>query len=235
MLLGCLWHSVTPGTAHSWMAGPFICSPVVTKAPGEGPRERPQIGATAGLGRLRAELYFKEVLIANSTSPCLPASLSYMMLKKGLELLMSSLDAVACALEKSRNGYLFTVSLGGQMRKSTINILRCIDKTAICVYDLSDYVLLTITAGQDVAGGEAEVKSHYMQGSISAFLCSENNQGLCYFTLTVSLPLFFKNNDYTSKDCLACILGIMAQRSANKYMAFIRRSTDAMHSKFTGI
>lgn len=150
-------------------------------------------------------------------------------------MLMSSLDAVACALEKSRNGYLFTVSLGGQMRKSTINILRCIDKTAICVYDLSDYVLLTITAGQDVAGGEAEVKSHYMQGSISAFLCSENNQGLCYFTLTVSLPLFFKNNDYTSKDCLACILGIMAQRSANKYMAFIKRSTDAMHSKFTGI
>lgn len=55
---------------HSWMGDPFICSLVVTKAQGEGPRERPQIGATAGLGRWRAELCFTEVVIANSTCPC---------------------------------------------------------------------------------------------------------------------------------------------------------------------
>lgn len=122
---------------------------------------------------------------------CLPASLPYVMLKKRVALLMSGLDAIACALEKSRNGYLFPISLGGQMGKSTFNILRCIDKMAICVYDLSDYILVTIIAGQDVAGGEAEVKSHYMQDCISAFLCGQTNQGLCYFTLTVFLPLFF--------------------------------------------
>lgn len=87
---------------HSWMADPFICSPVVTKATGDGPRERPQIGATAGLGTLRAALCFKEVLIANGTSPCtyLPALLSYMVLKKGIALLTTSLDDTACALEK---------------------------------------------------------------------------------------------------------------------------------------
>lgn len=53
------------------MDDPFICSLVVTKAPGEGPRERPQIGAAAGLGRWRAELCFTEVFIANSTFHCL--------------------------------------------------------------------------------------------------------------------------------------------------------------------
>lgn len=42
---------------HSWMAEPFICFSGVTEAPGEGPRERSQIGAAAGLGRLRVELF----------------------------------------------------------------------------------------------------------------------------------------------------------------------------------
>lgn len=76
---------------------------------------------------------------------------------------MSSLNAIAYVLEKSRNDYLFPISLSGQMRKNTFNILRCIDKKVICVYNLSGYVLATIIAGQDVAGGKAEVKSHYMQ------------------------------------------------------------------------
>jgi len=114
---------------------PFIFSPAVTKAPGEGPRDRPQVGATTGLGTLRAELYFKEVLIANSTSPChMAACFAFVTQKKRLALLMSSLNAIACALEKSRNDFLFSVSVGGQMRKSTFNILKCIDKMAICVY-----------------------------------------------------------------------------------------------------
>lgn len=82
------------------------------------------------------------------------------------------------------------------MRKSTFNLLGCIDKMAICMYNLSDYVLVTITAGQDVAGGEAEVESCCMQGYISDFLCSETNQGLCYFTVTLFMPpcfvFFFK-------------------------------------------
>lgn len=47
------------------------------------------------------------------------------------------------------------------MSKSTFNILRYVDKMAIYVYNLSDCFLVTIFAGQDVAGGEAEVKSHY--------------------------------------------------------------------------
>lgn len=76
------------------------------------------------------------------------------------------------------------------MRKSTFNLLGCIDKMAICMYNLSDYVLVTITAGQDVAGGEAEVESCCMQGYISDFLCSETNQGLCYFTVTIYASLF---------------------------------------------
>lgn len=77
------------------------------------------------------------------------------------------------------------------MRKSTFNLLRCIDKMAVCMYSLSDYVLAAITAGQDVAGGEAEVESCYMQDCISAFLCSETNQGLCYLTVALFLPPVF--------------------------------------------
>lgn len=87
---------------HSWMAEPFICFPGVTEAPGEGPRERSQIGAAAGLGRLRVELFNKEALVATSTSPC-HVSDSFMMLEKRLPLLMSSLNAIACASEKEKN------------------------------------------------------------------------------------------------------------------------------------
>lgn len=76
------------------------------------------------------------------------------------------------------------------MSKSTSNILRYVDEMAIYVYNLSDCVLVTAIAGQDVAGGEAEVKSHCTRDCISAFYCSETNQGLCYFVLTVFLPLF---------------------------------------------
>lgn len=53
------------------------------------------------------------------------------------------------------------------------------------------FVLITTIAGQGIPGGEAEVKSHYMQDSISACLYYETNQGLCYFTLMVFPPLFF--------------------------------------------
>lgn len=86
----------------SWMAEPFICFLGVTSAPGEGPRERSQIGAAAGLGRLRAELCFKEALVVNSTSPC-QVSACFMMLEKRLPLLISSLDAIACATEKKQD------------------------------------------------------------------------------------------------------------------------------------
>lgn len=55
------------------------------------------------------------------------------------------------------------------------------------------------------------------------------------YTHRVSAFYFLLDNDYTSKDCLAFILGIMAQRRANKYTGFIRYSTDTTHSKFTGI
>lgn len=53
--------------------------------------------------------------------------------------------------------------------------------------------------------------------------------------LAVFLPLSVYIHDYTSKDCLACILGTMAQRAGNKYMDLIRYNTDTMHSKFTGV
>lgn len=91
------------------------------------------------------------------------------------------------------------------MRKSTFNLLRCIDKMAICIYNLSDYVLVIITAGQDVAGGQAEVESCYMQGYVSAFLCSEINQGLCYLTVTLFLSPFFLTMIISTKIALlAC-------------------------------
>lgn len=83
------------------MAEPLTCFPGVPKAPGEGPRERSQIGAAAGLGRLRAELCFKEALEASSTSPC-HVSACFVVLEKRLPLLMSSLDAIACASEKKK-------------------------------------------------------------------------------------------------------------------------------------
>lgn len=60
-----------------------------------------------------------------------------------------------------------------------------------CMYNLSDYVLVTITADQDVVGGGAEVESCYLQGYISAFLCNETNQGLYYLTVTQFLPPVF--------------------------------------------
>lgn len=79
------------------------------------------------------------------------------------------------------------------MRKSTFNLLRRRDKMAICMYNLSGYVLVTITAEQDVAGGGAEVETCYIQDCISSFLCNETNQGLCYLIVTVFLsPVFFK-------------------------------------------
>lgn len=77
------------------------------------------------------------------------------------------------------------------MSKSTFNLLRCRDKMAICMYNLSGYVLVTIAADQDVAGGEAEVESCCIQDYISSFLCNETNQGLCYLTVTVFLPPVF--------------------------------------------
>lgn len=177
---------------HSWMAEPFIGFPGVTDAPGEGPRERSQTGAAAGLGRLRVELCSKEALVVNSSSPC-HVSACFMILEKRLPLLISSLDAIACASEKKQDSCLFPSSLGGIMRKSTFNLLRRRDKMAICMYNLSGYVLVTITAEQDIAGGEAEVETCYIQDCISSFLCNETNQGLCYLTVTVFLsPVFFK-------------------------------------------
>lgn len=136
--------------------------------------------------------------------------------------------------KKIKIGYLLPFSLGEIMRKSTLNLLRCIDKMAICMYNLSDYVLVTITAGQDVAEGEAEVERCYVQDCISAFLCTEANQCLCYLTVTLFMPPgVFKQ--WLCKQRLPCLRAGHHGSKIRKYIGFIRYRTDTTHSKFTGI
>lgn len=124
------------------------------------------------------------------------------------------------------------------MMKSTFNLLRRIDKMAICMYNLSDYVLVTITAGQDVAGGEAEVESFIFRATFLLFFVVRLIK-VCATLLSHYLCLlffsFFFNNDYMNKDCLACVLGIMAQRSARNCIGFISYSISTTYNIFTGI
>lgn len=53
--------------------------------------------------------------------------------------------------KKSRNGYLFLIDLGGQMSKSTFNILRYVDKMAIYVYNLIVSQLQSLQAKMQLA------------------------------------------------------------------------------------
>lgn len=150
---------------HSWMAGPLISSPVVSKTPGERPKERPQIGVTAGLGGLRAELHFKEVLIANSPTPrCVAVCFAFITDAEEKTCIADEQSQCHNLCLEEQEGLPLPCFLKWAMRKSTFNILRCIDMMVICVSNLSDYVLVSIITGQDVGRGEAEVKSHYMQG-----------------------------------------------------------------------